>query len=147
MSRSQVCADASFLAKLVLPEIGSDTAKNLWDQWEDSDISVLAPSLILYEFTSAINKYVQRKWLPPARGREALDFLLRLPLDLVAGAALHRAALALAADLSLPSAYDAHYLAVARDLDCPLWTGDRRMRDSAAQAGVSAHYVGAEGDA
>ena len=144
MSKSQVCADASLLVKLILPELGSDTAKTLWDEWEDDGISVLAPSLILYEFTSSVNKYVQRAWLTVERGCEALDFLLRLPLELISGDTIHRGALAIATELSLPSAYDAHYIAVARDLNCPLWTGDQRMHDAAARLAIDVNLVPAK---
>ncbi len=141
MSKSQVCADASLLVKLVLPEAGSEAAKGRWDEWEEAGVSVLAPSLILYEFTSAVNKYVQKKWLTVDRGGDALDLLLRLPLELVAGDGLHRTAFDIATQLSLGSAYDAHYIAIARDLDCGLWTGDRRMHESAIRLGIDVTLI------
>ncbi len=141
MSKSQVCADASLLVKLVLPEDGSEATKDLWDKWEEAGVSVLAPSLILYEFTSAVNKYVHKKWLAVDRGGDAIDLLLRLPLELVAGDGLHRTAFDIATQLSLGRAYDAHYIALARDLDCALWTGDRRMHSSAIQLGINVNLV------
>lgn len=143
MSESQVCADASFLVKLVLPEDGSDRAKALWDEWGENAISVLAPTLILYEFTSSVNKYVQRKWLSPDRGHQALDFLLRLPLELVGGGALHLTAFTIATQAAMGSAYDAHYIAVARDLNCVLWTGDRRMYGTAVKLGIDTALISA----
>jgi predicted nucleic acid-binding protein len=143
MSESRVCADASFLIKLVLPEDGSDRAKDLWDEWGENAVSVLAPTLILYEFTSSVNKYVQRRWLSPDRGHQALAFLLRLPLELVAGDALHQAAFTIATEAAMGSAYDAHYIAVARDLNCALWTGDRRMHGTAVKLGINATLISA----
>ncbi len=141
MNKSRVCADASLLVKLVLPEDGSETTKDLWDEWDEDGVSVLAPGLILYEFTSAVNKYVQKEWLAADHGRVALDYLLRLPLELVSGDVLHRTAFEVATELSLGSAYDAHYLAVARNLNCGLWTGDRRMHRSAVQLGIDVTLI------
>jgi predicted nucleic acid-binding protein len=52
---------------------------------------------------------------------------LDLPIELFGGIGLHRRALELAQSLSLPATYDAHYLAVAEDLQAELWTADRRL--------------------
>ncbi len=40
---------------------------------------------------------------------------------------LHRAAWELATRLDQPTAYHAHLLALAQELDCPFWTGDHRL--------------------
>jgi predicted nucleic acid-binding protein len=62
--------------------------------------------------------------------RISLNTALTLPIQLHGDTALHRRALALAEQFALPAAYDAHYLAVAEQLDAELWTAARRLARS-----------------
>ncbi len=68
----------------------------------------------------------------------ALQAALALPLRLYGEAHLHARALALAARLDLPAAYDAHYLALAEWLGGELWTADGRL---ARAVGASLPWV------
>jgi predicted nucleic acid-binding protein len=56
-----------------------------------------------------------------------LEALLSLNISTLSLAGLHRTAWELATRLDQPTAYDAHYLALAQALDCPFWTADRRL--------------------
>jgi len=47
---------------------------------------------------------------------------------------LHRRALQLAEALSLPAAYDAHYLALAERVGAEFWTTDRRLANKVREA-------------
>lgn len=40
---------------------------------------------------------------------------------------MHDRALILASRSDLPATYDAHYLALAEELDCEFWTADKRL--------------------
>ncbi|NPA27193.1 MAG: type II toxin-antitoxin system VapC family toxin, partial [Chloroflexi bacterium] len=46
---------------------------------------------------------------------------------------LHLEALALAHELNLPAAYDAHYLALARRMNAEFWTADQRLAKAVAR--------------
>lgn len=46
------------------------------------------------------------------------------------GPGLHRRAIELAGRFRQRAVYDAHYLALAEDLDCELWTADRRFYEA-----------------
>jgi predicted nucleic acid-binding protein len=59
--------------------------------------------------------------------RLALRAALSLPLRLYGEPELHARALDLAERLSLPAAYDAHYLALADWLGAEFWTADQRL--------------------
>jgi Predicted nucleic acid-binding protein, contains PIN domain len=50
-----------------------------------------------------------------------------LRITLFGHASVHRRALLLAGQFKLPSAYDAHYLAVAEVFGAELWTADQRL--------------------
>lgn len=139
---SQTCADASFLFKLAVPEGGSDIAEEQWVAWIGSGTSVVSPSLLPYELISTVRKRVHREMLSIDEASEALETLLGLRVSLVSSLDLHRAAWEIATQLNHPVAYDAHYLALASQLDCPFWTADRDLFDDAQGLGLEAHFVG-----
>jgi predicted nucleic acid-binding protein len=65
-----------------------------------------------------------------------------LPIRLEAGARLQRRALAMASELALPAAYDAHYLALARSLDAEFWTADARLARQVGERGPRVMVLG-----
>ena len=65
--------------------------------------------------------------LLPDEVDDALAVTLRLGIELVENDDLHRRALAFGRRFELAALYDAHYLALARQLDCELWTFDKRL--------------------
>ena len=124
---SVVCADAGLCLKLVLPEHDSALARALWDEWRANQTRVIAPTLWAYEVTSVIRNRVHRGLFPADREAAAFDTLHRLPVDLQRPDTLHQRAAELARHFNRPSAYDAHYLALAQIAGCPLWTADERL--------------------
>jgi predicted nucleic acid-binding protein len=108
--------------------VNSALARDIWNSWLSDDETVAAPSLIMYEFVSAIRHRLRRgDFINPAVAERALTFLLDLDLLLVSSADLHTSAYRVALDLDIASAYDAHYVALAAELDCELWTADRHL--------------------
>jgi predicted nucleic acid-binding protein len=55
----------------------------------------------------------------------------------------HRDALRLARRLGLRSTYDAHYLALADDLDCEFWTADERLYNAVRERFPLIRWLGA----
>jgi len=83
--------------------------------------------VLYYEISNALHRYVIHGRLSPAEVATLLDVALRLDIVLYGDADLHRRALRLAEALSLPTVYDAHYLALAERLGAEFWTADQRL--------------------
>lgn len=87
----------------------------------------MAPSLLLFEATNALHRYVAAGILESEEAREALEVILDLGIAFDADPLLHAKALQVAAHFRLPAAYDAHYLALAQANSAELWTADMRL--------------------
>jgi predicted nucleic acid-binding protein len=124
---SLICIDANFGLKLVLPEHDSSKARQLWDEWLERQITLIAPTLWLYEVTSVIRNRTHRSKIAPDLEEETIEFLYSLPIQFTEPVGLHRRAWQLAHQFNRPAAYDAHYLALAEMSQCPFWTADERL--------------------
>jgi predicted nucleic acid-binding protein len=125
---STICVDASILIKLVVDEPDSDQVDALWKSWIDGDVRIMAPSLLRYEITAVLRNKVYRQQLSEAIATAALSAALDLSaVEYVDVPTLHPRALELACHHDLPTAYDAHYLALAEIWECAFWTADRLL--------------------
>lgn len=127
MNSSTICVDASLVVPLVVGGAKAARIAELWSAWHEAGSVLLAPTLIFYEVTNALRRYVVQGELLPAEAREALQLATDLHITLYGDPRLHQRALKLAEDLSLPAAYDAHYLALAERSEAEFWTADRRL--------------------
>lgn len=130
-----ICLDASVVAKLFLPEPGSEDAERLFQRALDTGIVLVAPTLLVVEVMSVLRKQARRGHLTLEQAGAAARSLLDLPIEEVAGREIHERAWRLAGDLDLPVGYDAMYLAVAEARGAVLWTADRLLFDKAMQTG------------
>jgi predicted nucleic acid-binding protein len=125
---STICVDASILIKLVVDESGSEHVDALWQSWIKDGVGVIAPSLLRYELTAVLRKKIYRGQLSEEIAKAALSAALSLTMvEYVDLAVLHSHALEIACRYGLPTAYDAHYLALAEIKECGFWTADRRL--------------------
>ena len=76
---------------------------------------------------SVVRKHGRRGTISPQDEEEALDLLLRLPVQVVDMRPYHREAWRLARELGMTVTYDAHYLLLAQALGVEFWTGDKRL--------------------
>jgi predicted nucleic acid-binding protein len=122
-----VCVDASFIIRLVtLPPTDSPYV-TLWEQWITADADIVAPSLLNYEVANVLHRQVIAQLLTAEEAEQLLHEVLEFPIILYQDASLHRRAYSLAQQMSLPAAYDAHYLALSERLNADFWTCDRRL--------------------
>lgn len=126
MSRA-VCIDASFIVALLTPERYTTSATARWKAWIKDDFRILAPSLLGYEVTSALYRKVLQEQIEPKDGKVALEQFLAMDIESIHLPELHAKAGNLAKQFNRPNTYDAHYLAMAEHLACPLWTADERL--------------------
>jgi hypothetical protein len=78
--------------------------------------------------TSAISKTVHFEQITEAEGRQALEQLAALGVQLFTPNLEHnQAAFDWTVRLKRAADYDSYYLALAQNLDCPFWTADSRL--------------------
>lgn len=116
-----IVVDASVAVDLLLRGPDADRlASRLLDHGEP----LHAPHLLDVEVAQVFRRFALRGVLEPARGREALRLLARLPLTRHDHAQLLPRIWALRANLT---AYDAAYVVLAELLGATLVTRDRRL--------------------
>ena len=127
--------DASFAFRLILPGPHQKGCQTLVAQWHRDGYVLCAPTLWLYEITSALCKGVHFGQITRDEGRQALTLAQKLGVQLLSP---DDAQTTLAFDwtmqLKRAAAYDSFYLALAKRLRSELWTADKRLVNA---AGVS----------
>lgn len=137
-----IVVDASLALKWVLDEPYTVEANDLLENWREHRHKLLAPALFLYEIANALTKRTQRKQLTLAQGQQRLGFFLESGSLLQQIGAVHTRALELADRFRLPTAYDAHYLALAEFQQCEFWTADERLWNSVKRELRWVHWLG-----
>jgi len=127
MSADEVVVDASLALKWIEPEPYSTEALALLEDWRARDRKLLAPALFAYEATNGLAKRIRRGQLTVEIAKRRLAALLEDGPALEQGVAINLRALEIMERFTLPSAYDAHYLALAEAQQCECWTADERL--------------------
>ncbi|MFP4248495.1 MAG: type II toxin-antitoxin system VapC family toxin [Armatimonadota bacterium] len=123
-----VCVDASLYLSILMPDEHSPEALAKFEAWHADDVDIIAPSVFVWECLNALRQSVRRQRLTDEEALDLLGDLVALPVGIVpvedaAEDVWKRFVVA----FSLPSVYDATYLAVADAEGCELWTEDRRL--------------------
>lgn len=129
-----VVVDASVAVKWLIEEVHSEEALALGDAWAEAGVTLAAPHLMPFEVTNALHRRVVSEELSTQRAAELVEFLLDMRIELRGSRGLHVRALELASEFGQRAAYDSHYLALAEELDCGLWTADARYYRAAASS-------------
>lgn len=130
MTLNVVCVDANLVVLLLSTGSLALQIRELWNQWLESNYTIVAPNLIYYELSNALHRSAVAGQIAPEEADQALAEAMNLNITLYGDAELHREAFTLARSLRLSATYDAHYLAVAQRLECEFWTADRRLYNS-----------------
>ena len=126
-SVDKICIDASLALKWVLPETYTDRAQELLRGWITKGYTLIAPTLFIFEVTSALRNKVHREIITQEDGFSALNQISRGRIELITSPNLIERAWAISKDLELPTAYDAFYLALAKEEGCEFWTADKNL--------------------
>ena len=120
--------DASLVFRLILPGPHQADVQSLVAGWLAGGYEMCAPSLWVYELTSALCKTVHFGQVTVEEGERTLMLAQRLGVRLVAPYdELVQSAFEWTRRLNRAAAYDSFYLALAEGLQCELWTADRRL--------------------
>jgi predicted nucleic acid-binding protein len=138
-----ICADASVGIKWILDEERSDRARALNSTAIRTGEIIVAPPLLPIEVTNILRQRMRtREALSLDEASQHLDDFLAFPIEYHSPAGLHYQALVLADALGLPATYDAHYLALAEQLGCELWTDDQRLIRQVATSLPFVRWIG-----
>jgi predicted nucleic acid-binding protein len=127
-----VCLDASLVIRFILSTSRDSPLLALWEAWHQPGHVLVAPTLLYYEVSNALHRYVFHGDLSPEQAIQAMGVALEINFSLYGDADLHYRAMDMALRFQLPAAYDAHYLALAERLGAELWTVDRRLHRAVA---------------
>jgi predicted nucleic acid-binding protein len=129
--------DAGVVLALLLPLPFSDRAAAEVRSLCEAREELFAPALLEYEVCSAIRRAVARKIIDDSEAGRALDRIQALRIrPITPASSLHARALSWATRLGHTKAYDAHYLALAEEMKCPLLTADLRLVRAARALGA-----------
>ena len=136
-----VVVDASLAVKWLVREEHTDKALAILREWHDEEVTPVAPHLLPFEVANVLHRKVFRGQLGVGDSIRMIAQLLGSRLELHQTAELHVRALELASELKQGAVYDAHYLALAEEFGCELWTADQRFC-RAAESTRSVHWIG-----
>ena len=103
------------------------------------------PALFPYKVVAALRKKVYQGRLALEECAAAVDILLGANVEVVTASGLHQRAWKLAHHFHRPTAYDAHYLALAEMERCEFWTADERLYNSVKDGFPLIHWLGERG--
>jgi predicted nucleic acid-binding protein len=123
----EIILDSGVFIASLFPEKFSPEARQLLTEVHQRQISLQAPTLIVYEFVSVVRKLVYQGRDHTQDGQVALEKLLAYPIGLHRDTVLLKRAYELSEIHNRPRAYDSQYLALAERLQCDFWTADERL--------------------
>lgn len=111
----------------LVPDRLSMNVERLVIGWNKEKTALIAPTLLAFEVTASLRRWVYTNALTPTEGKEALDKFLGMPIHISTRRSIFPLALELARNLNRPRAYDTAYLALAQLIGCEFWTADERL--------------------
>ncbi|HEX9823794.1 MAG TPA: type II toxin-antitoxin system VapC family toxin [Actinomycetota bacterium] len=131
--------DASVVVEFLIPrELSGPVDRFIRALTWSQPIALVAPDLLFLEVPSALARLARRHDLTSREADQAVSRLLRLPIGPVPASGLVEEGWKLRKNVTI---YDASYLALARGLEVPLVTADRRLAKAARSARIRAWAV------
>ena len=137
-----VVVDASVAVKWLVREPHSEEALELLTSWGESGLTLVAPHLLPAEVTNALHRRVVDGELTLSEASSQVELLLASGVQFQDAPGIHARALDLANALEQGAVYDSHYLALAEELDCDLWTADRRFQRAVGTTSDRVRWIG-----
>jgi predicted nucleic acid-binding protein len=118
--------DSNVALKWELPEVGSDKARRIRDDFVINAVGLLAPDVYPVEIAHTLNKAERQSIVTPPFASIALHRYLRILPTLHRSLDLLPRAQEIASRYRI-GVYDCLYVALAEQLQCPLLTADQRL--------------------
>ncbi|HEY7327384.1 MAG TPA: type II toxin-antitoxin system VapC family toxin [Gemmataceae bacterium] len=118
--------DSSVGFKWVVPELHSDKALRLRDDYRNGILELIAPDIFLIEIAHALTRAERQKRITPIQGALALADMISTQPQLAGYIALLPRAYQISSQRNV-GVYDCLYLAQAEREGCDLVTADDRM--------------------
>ncbi|AFY47646.1 putative nucleic acid-binding protein, contains PIN domain [Nostoc sp. PCC 7524] len=141
MSRQIICVDSNFVVKLIKNSSQNSTHLTLWDNWEQNQTQIIAPTLLCYEVTNVFHRMQLAKQLLKTEAEECINLAFNLSIQFYSDRQLHQQAWEFTQQFNLPATYDAHYLALAQRFQADFYTGDKRLFNSVSSVLSWIHLV------
>lgn len=122
-------------------EEATDAATVLLQDFVQGRITLITPTLFPYEISSAVNVAVNRKRIREEAGYRAVNYITSLGIEVRRFDDLIEPTFRMARQYGL-SAYDCAYLALADREKCDLFTGDKRLFNTAKKRLVWVKWIG-----
>ncbi|MDJ0736896.1 MAG: type II toxin-antitoxin system VapC family toxin [Nostocaceae cyanobacterium] len=127
MTGQFICVDANFVVKLINNPSETSPYLILWNNWEQNQTQIIAPTLLRYEVTNVFHRMQLAKQLLHTEAQESLYNALNLSIQFYGDLQLHQQAWEIAQQFNFSATYDAHYLALAQRYQADFYTGDKRL--------------------
>ena len=139
-----VVVDANITLGLFLRLPYSEKAEQWMLSRRGERSSIAVPLLWEYECLTGLRKSVVLGQITAEDAARMVHMLHQLEFQRVLPTPdLHRSALKWAERIGQSKTFDAHYLALAEDMDFDLWTADRNLADAGRSAGALwVHWIG-----
>jgi predicted nucleic acid-binding protein len=119
-----LCIDTNIVVGFIT---GRAKYVELWEPWLENSTRFIAPTLIYYEITNVLHRYLIAGELSEDQVTEYLQDSFSLGIVHYRDETLHQRAAFFARQFTLPAAYDAHYLALSERFNVDFWTADKRL--------------------
>src|SRR5215217_1332859 len=129
---SRVVVDSSLAIKWIFVEDWSAEAISQLRDWIDQGTERIVPSWFMCELANVMFQRVRDRLLSLREAQDNLRDIVRFVHILDAEPAVSVRALKVARDLAQRASYDAHYVALADQIGCELWTADARFWNAAS---------------
>ena len=131
--------DASVAIKQFIRDPLSEKTIELFALLVEPETEFLVPDLFYIEMANILWKYLRAGQLTASQVQEALTFLEGYPLWVFSNVPLMREAVNLGIAYNL-TAYDGSYVALAKRLDAPLLTLDRKLFEALATSSLAVFW-------
>ena len=136
-----IVVDANLLVVLSSSEDRRENVRQHIQQWTSMGETLHAPDLLTYEVANALTRLMVAGEITDEEMRSAWRMIDEVPVRFHSIRSAGEDVVRIALQLRRSSAYDAAYIALARELGAELWTLDGPLARNAASLGYSVHLL------